>query len=130
MEEIKIIVFKKLCEQVQNWHSSVVTAREIFRSLDREGRNVSLYKVRQALRRLESDGYVEKRSEGCPRKYSYEGECLDEGGPPRNGWAVTGKGREAEIYRKAEADYMQGLADWANGKFDEKERGNERRKSF
>lgn len=92
---------KKVLEQMCHFlagsiYSSVVTSKELARSAD-----FTLYRVRKTLKELEAEGLVEKLSEGIRPEYSYEGECIHEGYPPRNGWTVTQAVIQTDMWKEA-----------------------------
>ena len=109
------LIFDVICQSSCDWHSDVVKSSEIKNSLAHMGRDVSIYKIRKCLKQLEADGMIKRKSEGCPAFYSYEGECIDEGHPPRNGWCLTSAGRDTDEYKYYFAEYMESLRKWAEG---------------
>lgn len=107
---------KKVLEQMCHFlagsiYSSVVTSKELARSA-----NITLYRVRKTLKELEAEGLVEKLSEGIRPEYSYEGECIHEGYPPRNGWTVTQSVILTDMWKQAVDEANKSFAQWANGK--------------
>lgn len=90
------VVFKMLCHLITvTYETEVRTSKEIAHAT-----NLSVYKVRKALRQLAENGYIEKYSEGCPACYDlYTGELIYESLPPRNGWKLTEKGYQTDVYK-------------------------------
>ena len=79
---------------------------------------LSKYKVIQNIHLLREDGLVKRASMGCPAQVSCGeyNELICEAAPPVNGWELTKKGYESAEYKAAEAEFMNGLAERANGK--------------
>ena len=79
---------------------------------------LSKYKVIQTIHLLREDGLVKRASMGCPAQVSVGeyNELICEAAPPVNGWALTKKGYASAEYKTAETEYINGLAEWANGK--------------
>ena len=113
MTETADFVFKEMCNLSQNWEGWYVFSARLIAS----GSKYSVYQVRKALHELRDFGLVKRDSEGCPAQVSYGEvpELICEAGPPMNGWSVTKKGKETDVYEKAFQEYCKGLEDWANG---------------
>lgn len=77
----------------------------------------TLYRARKAVRELVADGLVERASCGCPAVESCgEYRELDfEAAPPLNGFALTKKGFESEMWKEIYKDWEKSMAEWAEG---------------
>lgn len=114
-EEYKEYIFNAMIDFLANnmAYTNGITSKELANLTE-----FSLYRVRKTLKELESEGLIEKISEGIPPEYSYEGECIHEGFPPRNCWALTEKALDShrKEWDKAVEKVEQSYAEWANGK--------------
>lgn len=110
------LVFEKLCHALAfTWETNVITSKEIAHAT-----NLSVYKVRKALRQLAENGFIEKHSEGCPACCdSYTGELIHESYPPRNGWRLTEKGYQTDIYKSEYKSANKAFEEWATGEYNE-----------
>lgn len=74
------------------------------------------YRARKALKELIADGLIYYTSQGCPALVSYGeyAELIDDARPPINGYALTQKGVETEIWKKAYKEFERSLEEWAN----------------
>lgn len=110
-------VLTALCCMSHNFYGiEVVTSKSI---AERTG--LSRYKVLQVLNNFRSEGLVDRTSVGCPAQFTggeYD-EMICDAAPPLNGWALTAKGKETDAYKTSEKDYLDGLAEMANGKDDD-----------
>ncbi len=106
-------VLQKLSGIDVDWHDgSVLSAKDIANAT-----KMSKYKILKILHELRDEGLVERASQGCPAQISYGEitELICEAMPPLNGWALTPKGRETDIYKAVEDEYERGMKEWANG---------------
>lgn len=72
------------------------------------------YKARKALKELIADGLIRYTSQGCPAIVScgeYE-ELVEEARPPINGYALTTKGFDSELYRKRYIEWCESMRKW------------------
>lgn len=77
---------------------------------------ISKYRIRKALKELRELGLIEYTSQGRPAIVSY-GEVTElvcEALPPINGYALTEKGFETELYKQKYAKWQKDLEEWAN----------------
>lgn len=119
----KNAVFKALCDYTQNWYGiDIITSAELEM---RTG--LSRYKIIQALHLLREDGLVSRGSRGCPAQYSYGEitEMICDAAPPVNGWKLTKKGYDTDVYKAAKKEFLKGLEEWANSRDDEEEKIDE-----
>ncbi len=87
---------------------------------------MSKYKVLKILHELRDDGLVERASQGCPAQVSYGEitELICDAMPPLNGWALTAKGRETDVYKAVKDEFERGMEEWAKGCVGEEEDSN------
>ncbi len=83
-------------------------------------KGLTKYRARLALKELVSEGLVEYTHQGCPAIVSPStengyGELIDDAHPPINGYALTKKGFESDIYKSHKADWEKSMEDWAKG---------------
>lgn len=79
-------------------------------------RKLTKYSIRKALKELRELGLIEYTSQGRPAIVSY-GEVTElvcEAEPPINGYALTEKGFETELYKQKYAKWQKDLEEWAN----------------
>lgn len=79
---------------------------------------ITKYRARKALKELRELGLIEYTSQGRPSIVSY-GEVTElvcEALPPINGYALTEKGFETELYKQKYAKWQKDLEEWANDK--------------
>jgi len=79
------------------------------------------YKARKALKELAADGLIYYTSQGCPAVEScgeYR-ELVSEARPPINGYALTKKAFQSEVYKKKYMEWEESMRKWA----EESERG-------
>ena len=109
-------VFKAICSMSNNIYGiDVITTKSIINST-----GLSRYKVIQNIHLLREDGLVKRASMGRPAQVSggeYE-ELICEAAPPVNGWVLTKHGYASVEYKAAESEFLKGLEEWANGKYD------------
>lgn len=109
-------VFKAICSISNNIYGiDVITTKSIINST-----GLSRYKVIQNIHLLREDGLVKRASMGLPAQVSggeYK-ELICEAAPPLNGWALTKHGYASVEYKAAESEFLKGLEEWANGKYD------------
>lgn len=94
-----------------NWFDlRVISAQSIANATE-----MSRYKALKILHELCDDGLVERASQGCPAQVNYGEvtELICEAMPPLNGWALTSKGRETDIYKAVKDEYEHGMEEWA-----------------
>ena len=74
------------------------------------------YRTRKALKELRELGLIEYTSQGCPAIVSYGEitELICEAMPPINGYALTEKGFESNLYKQKYAKWKKDLEEWAN----------------
>ena len=107
-------VLRAICAASNNTYGIEVVKTKYI--MDRT--KLSKYKVIQNIHLLREDGLVTRASVGRPAQVSrgeYE-ELICDAAPPVNGWALTKKGYASAEYKAAEAEYLNGLAEWANDK--------------
>lgn len=78
----------------------------------------SKYRIRKALKELRELELIEYTSQGCPAILSYGAESypelLDEARPPINGYALTHKAFESELWKQCYAEWNKSMEEWAN----------------
>ncbi len=76
------------------------------------------YRARKALKELRELGLIEYTSQGRPALVSYGEitELICEAQPPINGYALTKKGFESDLYKQKYAKWQKDLEEWANDK--------------
>lgn len=74
------------------------------------------YRARKALKELLVDGLIYYTSQGRPALISYGEytELIDDARPPINGYALTQKGFETEIWKKTYKEWGESMEDLAN----------------
>ena len=74
------------------------------------------YRTRKALKELRELGLIEYTSQGCPAIVSYGEitELICEAMPPINGYALTEKGFESNLYKQKYAKWKKDLEERAN----------------
>ncbi len=76
------------------------------------------YKVRKALKELRELELIEYTSQGCPAIVSYGAESypelIDDAHPPINGYALTKKAFESDLWKKCYAEWNKSIEEWAN----------------
>lgn len=79
---------------------------------------ISKYRIRKALKELREMGLIEYTSQGRPAIISCGEvpELICEALPPINGYALTKKGFETELYKQKYAKWQKDLEEWANDK--------------
>lgn len=106
----KVAVFRCLCASSNNWYGVEVFSSKFIA----ERLNISRYAVLKALHSLRDMGYVERASMGCPAVaggYEYV-ELEHEAAPPINGFAVTEKGINSNIYKREIKKYDNSFEKW------------------
>lgn len=108
-------ILQAICEfDAFSWNTSVFTASEISNVT-----GFSRYIVYKYLNFWKEKGFIEKGSEGIPAEYTYEGECIHENFPPRNGWRLTEKGYQSATYKSERKKAHKSFEEWANGVIEE-----------
>jgi DNA-binding HxlR family transcriptional regulator len=111
--ELKKQVFTKICEVenvVYHSNSGVITTSNLMDFIP----GVTKYRMRKILRELKEEGLIEYRSIGCPGEedpYYHEWEC--DPAPPINGYALSEKGMETEIYKNVYQEWSDSFRKWA-----------------
>ena len=74
------------------------------------------YRARIALKELIVEGLIEYTSQGCPAVESFGEyrELVCDARPPINGYALTKKGFESDMWKQAYAEWCKSMVDWAN----------------
>lgn len=110
----KDAVLNALCRCSHNFYGvDVFSSKHL---AERTG--LTRYKVLQVLNIFRSEGLVDRASMGCPTQFTggeYD-EMICDAAPPINGWSLTEKGRETDAYKASKKEYLDGLAELANGK--------------
>ena len=118
MTELAEKIFFQLCRRNNNIYgaTAVINASEVAKTY-----GISKYKAYTVIHELRDEGLVERISIGRPavvEGYEYP-ELVCEAMPPLCGWGLTDKGTHSEQYERAWEEYLQGLREWAEGKYDE-----------
>lgn len=96
------IIFKEMCKSlVGNLYTEVATSSELSRDT-----GLTMYAIRKALSSLKEQGLVEMQSEPVYTEDSVL--------PPRNGWAITEKGRQRTEYKELEEAWESSLREAAS----------------
>ncbi len=76
------------------------------------------YRARKALNELRELDLIEYTSQGRPALVSYGeiAELICEAQPPINGYALTEKGFQSDLYKQKHAKWEKDLEEWANDK--------------
>ena len=81
------------------------------------------YRVRKALKELRELELIEYTSQGCPAIISYGAESylelIDDAHPPINGYALTKKAFESELWQECCSEWEKSMEEWANKPFKE-----------
>ena len=76
------------------------------------------YRVRKALKELRELELLEYTSQGCPAIVSYRAESypelIDDARPPINGYALTKKAFESELWKECYSEWSKGMEEWAS----------------
>ncbi len=76
------------------------------------------YRVRKALKELRELELIEYTSQGCPAIVSYGAESypelIDDAHPPINGYALTKKAFESELWKERYSEWSKSMEEWAN----------------
>lgn len=76
------------------------------------------YKVRKALKELRELELIEYTSQGCPAIVSYGAESypelIDDAHPPINGYALTKKAFESDLWKECYSEWSKSMEEWAN----------------
>ena len=76
------------------------------------------YRVRKALKELREFELIKYTSQGCPAIVSCGGESypelIDDAHPPINGYALTKKAFESELWRERYLEWSKSMEEWAN----------------
>lgn len=81
------------------------------------------YRMRKALKELRQLNLVEYTSQGCPAIVSigeYQ-ELIAEAGPPINGYALTSKAFESDMWEEHYAEWSKGIEEWTESSMDDAE---------
>lgn len=85
----------------------------------------SKYRARKALKELRELELIEYTSQGCPAIVSYGAESypelIDEAHPPINGYALTKKTFESDLWKKKYDEWEKSMEEWGNKPFEESE---------
>ena len=77
------------------------------------------YRVRKSLKELRELGLIEYTSQGCPAIVSYGSESypelIDDARPPINGYALTKKAFESELWKERYSEWRKGMEEWSKG---------------
>lgn len=77
------------------------------------------YRIRKAIKELKELDLVEYKSQGRPAIMSYGAESypelLDEARPPINGYALTQKAFESDMWKEAHSKWEDGINEWFYG---------------
>ena len=83
------------------------------------------YRVRKALKELRELGLIEYTSQGCPAIVSYGAESypelIDDAHPPINGYSLTKKAFESELWKEHYSEWSKSMEEWANMPLEESE---------
>lgn len=81
------------------------------------------YRVRKALKELRGLELIEYTSQGCPAIVSYGEytELVDDAHPPINGYALTKKAFESELWKTRYFQWSKLMEEWANMPIEESE---------
>ncbi len=119
MTAVQEKVFRKICELSFNWYGvNVFTSANLAKSI-----GMSRYATLKALHGLRDAGLVQNGCMGRPAietGYEYK-ELVCDAMPPLRGFSLTPKALETDIYKQANRNNLQSLAEWANGCLTEKE---------
>ena len=74
------------------------------------------YRARLALKELVQEGLIEYTSQGCPAVVSVGevSELVYDAGPPINGYCITKKGFETEVWKERKREWEKSMEEWAN----------------
>lgn len=99
------------CKNIYGLDKAVVTISDLVSML-----KWTKYRARKALKELRELGLIEYTSVGCPAIASYGEitELVEEAHPPINGYALTEKGFESELYKQKYAKWQKDLEEWAH----------------
>ena len=105
------IIFRRMCRYDQHWAScNVYSIRSLSVQL-----GMTKYAVRKAINELRTAGLVERTCSVRPAVVSF-GECIElerEAMPPLNGFGLTSKAIETEIYKEEEEKNVRSSRRWA-----------------
>lgn len=75
------------------------------------------YCAKKAINELVSRGWIERASCGCPAVVSWGEypELVCESRPPINGYAITKKGFETDLWKMAYFDWQESMRKWCDG---------------
>jgi len=81
------------------------------------------YRTRKAIKGLVEKGLIERASCGCPAVVSYGEytELVCEARPPMNGYAITKKGFQNEMWKNIYDLWCRSMEEWANEPWADKE---------
>ena len=83
------------------------------------------YRVRKALKELRELELIEYTSQGCPAIVSYGvesyPELVDDARPPINGYALTLKAFESDLWREMYAEWEKSMEEWARSEVESEE---------
>ena len=113
--ELKKQVFTEICqaETVTCFNNNgVITTSNLMDFIP----GVSKYRMRQVLKALKEEGLIEYRSMGCPTEEDpYYHELVHDAAPPINGYAVSVKGMETEVFKTV---YQNWCDSWRKANMD------------
>ena len=76
------------------------------------------YRSRKALKELRELELIEYTSQGCPAIVSYGAESypelIDDAHPPINGYTLTKKAFESELWKECYSEWSKSMEEWAN----------------
>ena len=122
-KEAKELIFNTLCNceisLYMAWYApdKAVVPISNFCSLIK---GLTKYRARLALKELISEGLIEYTSQGCPAIVSpstedHMEELIDEPHPPINGYALTQRGFESDVFKRHKDDWNKSMEEWAKG---------------
>ena len=83
------------------------------------------YRVRKALKELRGLELIEYTSQGCPAIVSYGAESypelIDDARPPINGYALTKKAFDSDLWKEHYSEWNRSMEEWANMPLEESE---------
>ena len=116
-DEIKVFQYISNCETSSYTclyapQKVVVSTREIAKILD-----WTHYRTRKAIKSLVTQGLIERESCGNPAIESFGEyrELVYEAAPPKNGYSITKKGFESELWKDIYNEWSRSMTEWANG---------------
>lgn len=79
-------------------------------------KGLTKYRARKAIKELISDGLIYYTSQGRPAIVSYGEytELIDDARPPINGYALTKKGFNTEMWENTHKEWEKSMEEWGN----------------